>query len=697
MVIPCISRVLIVDNDSVVRRQLIDLLQTFGFYVKAADGQGVSLEESAKTLATTFRPHVVIMDLRLTDEHADDRSGLELWKDKNFASAKCILYSGFLNTNYRITREALRQNGVEDVVGKEDDPQVLIEAVQKAARKDCGCVNGLSPRWPSTWSEKIVLQCLYENPENIPSELVMDVIGRLFPEVKSLVFKPIEGGAKSPAKITHRRSILFQAWPDEKEPVVVKFAPVERIKREVSAYDNHIKDRLVGLFSAQLHKQVVFWDIGGICYSFIGSSQRAIETFTTFYGRTADPKEILVPLKHFFNEVWKRHYIDSRKPLQGSILQIYDPVSKLRKRLGEFPVQDGWIMFPDLPGEFPNPAVWILEHEADSHFPSMHEAITHGDLHGDNLFVERDHAWAIDFERSGPSHILRDFIELEQDIITRMFPLSETNLYPLYQMVLAITSQTVPTELPEIPKYFEKNSESRKAIEVIFGLRSIAHNVSSCESMEEYYWMLLLESTFSMLLADRNSPKWRRGLLLSSLLCLRLSNGKWNWPPSHLPSPDPVLFENENKKKRNNQVSKEDKRSKRENDLRKENAVTNINITIGKGAKVGDVVLASKIKKSFEQVEASNVQVELKEALKQLTEAVREMNQFLSPDVSAEVVDDLSRLVEESTKSLPNSKWYSVSIEGLIKAAENAEKLGEPVINLSKKILSLLSGGMMYR
>jgi hypothetical protein len=35
----------------------------------------------------------------------------------------------------------------------------------------------------------------------------------------------------------------------------------------------------------------------------------------------------------------------------------------------------------------------------------------------------------------------------------------------------------------------------------------------------------------------------------------------------------------------------------------------------------------------------------------------------------------------------------SVSVVGLIAAAENVEKVGEPVINLSRKVLSLLTGG----
>jgi hypothetical protein len=47
-------------------------------------------------------------------------------------------------------------------------------------------------------------------------------------------------------------------------------------------------------------------------------------------------------------------------------------------------------------------------------------------------------------------------------------------------------------------------------------------------------------------------------------------------------------------------------------------------------------------------------------------------------------------LVDEATKSKPNKNWYSVSIEELIKAAENLDKLDEPVTNLSRKVWSLL-------
>ena len=103
-------------------------------------------------------------------------------------------------------------------------------------------------------------------------------------------------------------------------------------------------------------------------------------------------------------------------------------------------------------------------------------------------------------------------------------------------------------------------------------------------------------------------------------------------------------------------------------------------------------MLASEIQKSFNKTDAADIQAELKEALKQLAEAVNIMNKSLPASQVAETTEDLSKLVDEATKPTPNKKWYSVSIDGLVRAAENLGKVGEPVIKLSGKVLSLLMG-----
>lgn len=126
------------------------------------------------------------------------------------------------------------------------------------------------------------------------------------------------------------------------------------------------------------------------------------------------------------------------------------------------------------------------------------------------------------------------------------------------------------------------------------------------------------------------------------------------------------------------------------------------NIYIGgdvKGSTIisGDnnTVFSQKIQESVKKAESSSIPPELIETLKLLGEAVDVMNKVLPKEQASETTEDFGKLVDEATKSAPQKKWYSVSVEGLIKAAENVEKVGEPVINLSKKVLSLLTGGVI--
>jgi internalin A len=101
------------------------------------------------------------------------------------------------------------------------------------------------------------------------------------------------------------------------------------------------------------------------------------------------------------------------------------------------------------------------------------------------------------------------------------------------------------------------------------------------------------------------------------------------------------------------------------------------------------------IKDSYNKISAAKIDPELKATLQELAQAVAVMVQSLPKEQATEIEDDLGELVEEVTRPTPRQKWYSVSIEGLIKAAENLDKLGTPVISLSKKVLSLLTGGMV--
>jgi CheY-like chemotaxis protein len=531
MTSPCMARVLVVENDLKTRSQLIEVLKRPGYIIEAGQGQGPNLLEDAKIRAALFRPHVVVMDLRLLDdEYSSDRSGLDLLKEKGFSSSRCVLHSAYLNDDYRVTRDALVEARVADVVGKEESPRRLISAVEKAARDGCICRREFLLEWPPAWDEKKIIKTLFEENAEIPSGIVTDILGHLFPDARKVVIRTLKGTDHSSASIFRGRSVLFQAWTDNKEPFVIKLAPRDRTVKEVEAYSQNIQDRLVGLFYAQLRDHKLFWELGGICYRFIGSSQKDIETFSVFYQGQNSSDEIIKPLRHFFGEVWSRYYTDSREDQTDSLFVAYDSFLKLSQRLGELKNHDETLTFPGLPGRHLNPLRWVLEHKEESFLPEAKLAITHGDLHGDNLFVDEEHAWAIDFERSKLGPILRDFVELEVDIVTRLIRLPSADLQTFHNLSIILCAPDKPMEPFKFPKYDQQDDEVIRALDVIEALRSMACKITGYQNMSEYYWGLLYDTVFAVMGAEKLSQKWWRALLFASVLCTRLSQLS-NEPP----------------------------------------------------------------------------------------------------------------------------------------------------------------------
>ena len=104
---------------------------------------------------------------------------------------------------------------------------------------------------------------------------------------------------------------------------------------------------------------------------------------------------------------------------------------------------------------------------------------------------------------------------------------------------------------------------------------------------------------------------------------------------------------------------------------------------------VGGNVSGNLVSGNYNKINSAEIDPELKDTLLQLGEAVDAMIQKLPAEQATEVAEDFGKLTDEAIKPKPNQKWYSVSIEGLIKAAENLDKLGTPVISLSRKVLSL--------
>ncbi len=520
------TRVLVIDNDEVTRSDLEQDLQIGGFEVAIARGVGAALLINAQALAQEFRPHVALVDLRLLDDYTtNDTSGLEL--ATHLRPAQAILYSAYLSSE--ITSKA-KKNGFSDWIPKYESPEVLIEAIRVAAQSISAAENSQQIRWPSHWDSYSILRTLIKDVLLPQASIINDIILQLFTSAKLIQATNINGNLSDQPALTHGNSVVFKVTPDDLEPAVLKISQVARIDAERSKYDQYINRRITGQFHTLLLDSKLFWDLGGILYSFMGSTSKIMPTFSDHYRNSSDPNKIVRPLQHFFTQAWYSLYEKVTIKENELLINEYDRDWKLRQRLQKVALANETITIPGTNIKVEHPGAWLLSHLDDSFVRSLKIAVVHGDFHGNNLFVDDDHTWAIDFERTGPCHILRDFVELEVDILTRLLPSNVTDLQYL-SLLFAITDLSATGEPATQPPQFE-HAQVAKAYAVISGLRKIAKEVTRFEDVNQYWWPLLFNSQYVAVLQSSDTAKQRRSMLLGAVLCERLQTSSIaEWPP----------------------------------------------------------------------------------------------------------------------------------------------------------------------
>jgi CheY-like chemotaxis protein len=515
--------VLVVDDDVRVQADLKEMLAPAEYDVRAAQGSGDTLIQNAVQIAGRFRPHIAIVDLCLWGDCAPDLSGLDVIEE--LESAHCILYSAYLN--FQVTRLARAERVTW--VSKAESPQQLLDAIEHASRTVCARPGAPHIAAPEHWSPLEIVHTLFRAQDLPPAGLVPDLIKHLFPESHTIALEPLGDQAAVAGAVRRGRSALIKVWRDgRRNPLVLKLGPAKRIKQEAGNYEQYIKDNVQGRFYAGIVDQPrYFWDLGGVLYTFMDTRLNDLASFATFYRKHQDPDTILQPLRHLLHDVWGDFYRDSNQPL-SPLFAAYDRVLRLQERL-ERPVAQNLNWPPpleDLLSELPNPVDWVQQHKDDDTVPLTRLAITHGDLHADNLFVNPDHTWLIDFERSGPGPILRDVTELEVDILTRLVAPTQPDPISFFHLATALARPTEPQALIPTLGDTDLDSETAKALATLQGLRTLAHQVIQIEDQREYLWGLLLDALFVAVLHEQPTIQRDRALILSTVLCNRLDQWK---------------------------------------------------------------------------------------------------------------------------------------------------------------------------
>lgn len=544
-------RVLIVDNLPDFREQYAALVRDWGYEPVVVEADGPELPDHALRLAAERRCPIALVDLRLVeDQDQGDISGLELVRRLPYT--KAIVITGYDSTP--MVRLAIQQYGAASFVGKGEAPEVLRGELNRVADSLCLRGNGPEVQWQGGLSSAAVRDEMFPDQPAIPADEPEALIRLLFkdrPWVRLTMITEGNGGAGaervSPsvnASLRRKSRVFIAEIAGERALQVVKLARTEKIERERENYRRYVEAGSDALRRPELTGYALLWDMGAIAYRLVGFEHLAEgkgQIFTRFYRRTADPGAIVVPLRDFFSyAAWGDWYRGPHvQALQGTLVEAYDrswdeALSRLEPLWRAEPLEWRPEAFPAV---LPHPQRWFVEQRRRcEHLRWLRQVITHGDLHGDNLFVDRHTAWPIDFERTGYGPLLRDFVELVQDVTTRIAVLHAEDLPLVYELAVALCEPQAPHEPMRATRAILAHGEARKCFLVVQALQELAAARAAYDDRREYLWGLLCNHLFVSSKLAPESARWQRTMLFAAVICRRLE--QWDataWPPPAWP------------------------------------------------------------------------------------------------------------------------------------------------------------------
>lgn len=549
-------RILIVDDDAETRELHSMLLRRWQYVPVVAVGEGEALLADAVAKAKTYRCQIALVDMRLRDNYDKrDWSGLKL--APQLQPSATIIISAF--GDHKTAVAALNQYGAATFVGKEDGPEALQEAIVETARKLALGDDGPQVVWSHGLSSAGIRRTLFPDQPDVPDDQADELIRRMFPtaHVVGLTLIEDDDHASDQPAAPRRRSRVFRATVDDQPSVrVVKLGRTEKVRRETHKYDQYVRFGIKGAFRPEKFAEALLWDMGAVAYLYLGGeqsfdSQRGLRTFTAHYRATDEVETILAPLRHFFSdENWGVWYTKEVTSLATSLFEAYDAVllGKLHRELDAWRADPPEYRVDAIGATLPNPTRWLADHFQESRLVRGRQAVTHGDLHGDNLFVDQQHAWPIDFERTGPGPILRDFVELTQDILTRIAHLGADDLPVVYDLAVGLCAPATPDQPAQLSERVRQHREANRAFRVVSEIQQLASRHTRYDDQREYLWGLLINCLFVLTLLPVTDRRYTVTRLLAAVICGRLERwgGMWplrGWPRWKQPlTPQPEQF-----------------------------------------------------------------------------------------------------------------------------------------------------------
>ena len=154
---------------------------------------------------------------------------------------------------------------------------------------------------------------------------------------------------------------------------------------------------------------------------------------------------------------------------------------------------------------------------------SVYSATTHGDLNQNNILIDSTGSpWLIDFQDTGPSHILRDVATLDTVIRFQILHADQATLPEFLQMEQKLYTATHFSPLAELQQ--QQGSENpvlNKVYQTIVHLRLLANRLAARldgDTMNDYYIALFYLTMRTLTYFSLAREQRERALLSASLL-----------------------------------------------------------------------------------------------------------------------------------------------------------------------------------
>ncbi|VAW35146.1 hypothetical protein MNBD_CHLOROFLEXI01-588 [hydrothermal vent metagenome] len=534
-------RILLVEDEEKTYDPIIRWLKEENYTVRLATSY-----DEAKSALQTDHFHLAIIDIRLVDEDADNRDGLQLLEDVKQMQLKdvmpCIVITA--HPNPETTLKAWELKAARLIMKESGYLKKLINMVKKLQREKTRINFNLE--YVSNSLEvleevaKDVNWSMAERPSTkLLAPQVRDLFGKLFVDARSLYVSKLKPGLTGAAVVR-----VKPTWSGGLgRSYVAKVGRCDKVETESRHYEENVKHFLPANSVAQADVRYSR-HLGALLYTFAENEGVALKEFDEYYQRS-QPDIIIESLRNLFLQTYSYWFANPERVLVDVPSLYYEAFQLDRKKLvGRIQIvlpkfDDTAKSFQITPDKEPvlNPIAWLDTHHQECVI-QVHKCITHGDLTGRNMMVdESGKCWLIDFYRTHKSHILRDFVILETDIKYRLMSLlSLTDFLHFEEALLEADRQDQP---PILPPSFSK--DARKAAEVIFALRQLAHhyarsfNTQNDQARKEYLLSQLMGTLNVVRLRHISESRKLQAMHSAVMLCEELD------ALAGRPSPVPVV------------------------------------------------------------------------------------------------------------------------------------------------------------